>query len=515
MEGRYWHAATRLAAVAALVCVGCGGGGGGNEISGTINTGRWYIPAGEVRTVVGDLIVNADEVQIDGTLTTRAATAGTPGFSITLHAKQSILINGTATAGNAGVAVAGQPGAAGGKLELLADAGSITVGAGARFGSGNGGSGGAGNSPGLAGGRGGDLVIKAPAGAVQIHAHAQVMHLGNGGMGGPVAASSLPSGVAVQLTNGGGESGDLVLEAATFTGLPLAVPFNGQNLFIDNRNGYITGGAGGSAGSIDQSRSGPDPVTRGRADGAPYGPVTGASGASGWQAGGAGESVGGSGGAGSNGGKGGDATCTGGAGGDIKTFTVVIGGQTIGIVLLPAYPGDGGQAMAVGGRGGDGNGAGAAGGVGGKAEGTGGRGGDIPNGVLQTGGGPGGDGGSGTAVGGDGGNGGSGCPPGGGQGAAGGNGGNGGVAIAVGGRGGVGDYGGRGGDATSNGGSGGKGGNGDPPGGGGGAGGGGATRGSGGNGLFQDGSPGTATQSTGATGQDGQPCPTGSTGGNP
>lgn len=492
---------------------GCGGGGGGATLSGIINAGTWIIPAGETRTVVGDLTVNATRIEIHGTLITRRAASGAAGFGIVLHATDSVAITGVATSGDAGVLAAGQPGSAGGKLELLADNGSITIGPGARIGSGNGAAGGHDNAPGLAGGRGGNLVIKAPKGAVQVDAHPNVIHLGNGGMGGTVAPSSLTTGAPIQLANAGGDCGDIVLEAASFTGLPTTTGNQGATLFVDNRNGYIAGGKGGDAGSIDTGRD--KLASRGRADGAPYGPVTGASGASGWTYGGRGETVGGSGGDGSNGGKGGDSTCTGGAGGDIKTFTIIVGGQTIGVVMLPAYPGDGGDAYAVGGRGGDGNGSGANGGNGGKAEGTGGRGGDIPNGVLQTGGGPGGQGGQGVAQGGAGGAGGNGCPPGGGPGAPGGNGGNGGMAIAVGGRGGTGDYGGDGGAATSGGGDGGKGGNGDGPGFGGGAGGGGATGGARGLGLFKDGAPGAATQSAGTPGPDGAPCPTGSTGGNP
>jgi hypothetical protein len=85
-----------LCALALLVILllGCGGGGNKsavvNPISGTITTPTYTIPAGETRTVVGNLTVNAGTgITIDGTLLVQ------PGVDVALLSDGDVNVNGT------------------------------------------------------------------------------------------------------------------------------------------------------------------------------------------------------------------------------------------------------------------------------------------------------------------------------------------------------------------------------------------------------------------------------------
>ncbi len=505
-------AATLLVALAiALLFPGCGGGGGGpvnRTVSGQINTDQFVVPQGETWTVTADLTVTANSVAVHGRLlaagattsSVRPANGATPGISIALQSSGNIDIDGQVACGD------GPAGSAGGDLELVSSQGNITIASTANIRSGNGGAGAAGAPPGLPGGRGGNITLRVTNGQLTIDAHVGVLHLGNGGAGGAITGSAIAAAAYGQMANAGGNSGGVSVECASLTGLPVTLATGGQFAYTDNRNGYITGGRGGDAGSFPEVATTGTSAIRPRATGHDCGPTTGTNGGSGWLNGGLGQTVAAIGGDGTDGGDGGSATCTGGVGGGIHSVTITIPGwgQSVGWYAFPCYAGPGGHALAIGGNGGSATEGGQSGGKGGAATATGGAGGDAPGGVLGVGMGYGGNGGTGTARGGNGGNGGSNCgtPPG-----PGGAGGNGGHATATGGNGGGGDQGGNGGNATATGGNGGNGGDGMGPGGGGGAGGAGASAGSGGVGPFADGAPGTASQNPGAVGNAGRQCP--------
>jgi hypothetical protein len=69
--------------------VSCGGGGGGSGLSGVLNVASFVIPAGETRTVTGDLVVNSvADLVIDGELRV------TPGARVALYSDGDIQIRG-------------------------------------------------------------------------------------------------------------------------------------------------------------------------------------------------------------------------------------------------------------------------------------------------------------------------------------------------------------------------------------------------------------------------------------
>lgn len=74
-----------------LALVSCGGGGNGNGggLQGTLNVDSFVIPAGETRTVTGDLIVNSiQDLRIHGELLI------TPGARVALYSKSTVGIHG-------------------------------------------------------------------------------------------------------------------------------------------------------------------------------------------------------------------------------------------------------------------------------------------------------------------------------------------------------------------------------------------------------------------------------------
>jgi len=513
MRGNPWILCLVIACgLMGLYVLGCGGGGeaADREIAGDINTNLFLVPAGENWRVTGDLHVTANEIQIDGNLVADAAPGpGRAGIGMVLHSRRSILIGGRVQSGDGGNGGAGQPGGDGGNLELTSDAGRIAVGPGGSIGSGDGGNGGSTASPGIVGGAGGDMTINAPNGEVNLHAHAEVLHLGNGGRGGHIPYASVPTGTAIQFENRGGPTADISLTCATFAGFPLAKAPTGDDWWTDNTEGCITGGRGGDAGALTGvATAEANQVVAPMGAGASVGPLKGADGGDGWLFGGAGQMVSAEGRNGTAGGAGGRGQCTGGDGGRIVPMTLVIEGHLVASWhCFPCFGGPAGGAFSSGGDGGPGRSSGDSGGSGGEAIATGGHGGDAPAGREGEASGHGGLGGNGDAVGGTGGNGRDNCA--GSAPAEGGTGGGGGHAGADGGQGGDGGYSGSGGDGNAHGGDGGNGGDGEPPGAGGPFGPATATPGSMGFGVFDNGLMGDFIEDSGSEGSPGGPCPTG------
>jgi hypothetical protein len=73
----------------ALISCGGGGGGGGEDLSGTLNVTSFVIPAGQSRTVTGNLIVNSvQDLRIEGELLI------TPGARVALYSEGTVGIHG-------------------------------------------------------------------------------------------------------------------------------------------------------------------------------------------------------------------------------------------------------------------------------------------------------------------------------------------------------------------------------------------------------------------------------------
>ncbi|MGC4047678.1 MAG: hypothetical protein QM758_28120 [Armatimonas sp.] len=69
--------------------ISCGGGGGAGGLSGVMNVASFVIPAGETRTVTGDLVVNSvADLVIDGKLKV------TPGARVALYSDADVKIHG-------------------------------------------------------------------------------------------------------------------------------------------------------------------------------------------------------------------------------------------------------------------------------------------------------------------------------------------------------------------------------------------------------------------------------------
>jgi hypothetical protein len=265
------------------------GNGGGNapaSLAGTVEVASLNIPAGDTVAVTADLTLRASgDITIAGDLIAEANPDG-DGFDITLIADGNLTIDGTIQAGAPAdpatfpesarpapatrTAQAGGtdlPGHAGGSLNIVSERGNVTVGRNTTLiaFSGTDGVGGVRGAP---GGRGGSVSICAPFGRLTMRGS---IELGNGGEGGDAnldtatMAQAFPDDAVVNIfefENAGGDSGRLFAFAASYDWPELefygdTVPGLGRSAALDpfaylaNPNtGLITGGIGGSAGSV-------------------------------------------------------------------------------------------------------------------------------------------------------------------------------------------------------------------------------------------------------------------------
>ncbi len=494
-------------------------------VSGVIMASEVLIPADVTLTAESDFtILSVGPVTIDG------AVIGAPGFApgemapvITILSRSEVTMAGMVVAGDGAhgmdmptgeVSHAGHGGRGGSTVVMTHDA-PLNILPSATIHSGNGGQGGSavavgadasapgepgGDATAIAGdgGDGGDLIVYAAGGPFGLPLVQDLLYCGDGGAGGNATATGGnggpedagvvlgPGGGAEAQGGAGGNSGSLFVD-------PYFLDANGDMILTPEELQIVGGGHGGNAGTteaiggdnglpLDKSfDKAPDCFRPNGAKPATV-TVTGNAGGAGWVNPGKGSDAFARGLPGPPGGDGGDAVATGGKGGDLKTVGVSIGPFSIGWNTASSA-GDGGKATAYGGKGG------APSGSGGNGTATGGDGGNAPTiGIPNIG----GFGGAAIARGGYGRRAPDCCRPpqpnph---------NGGNGGAATATGGNGGRGSqYGGNGGFAIASAGACGNGGDGNGPSSGGVPGPANATGGNGGAGLVFNGNNGTASR---------------------
>ncbi len=234
-------------------------------LAGNVITEEFILPAGRSVKVTGDLVLTASgQVDIAGDL------LGEAGASISIQAEGDINIAGNVLAGDA------NPGEKGGDLTLISNSGDISLQNSAGLASGNGGMGVlAGESDGemtlLSGGHGGNgggLTLKAPNGTLTVPQVEGILHVGDGGDGSEIAIHGedlYTTRLEEQLTNGGGDSGELALEAGTVLGVEFVEitlegefsdPWSGEIypagtvLTYPKESSLMSGGRGGHAGSL-------------------------------------------------------------------------------------------------------------------------------------------------------------------------------------------------------------------------------------------------------------------------
>jgi len=408
----------------------------GDKLSGEIETDFFTIAAGDIKYVTDNLTVTCTgTADISGALLADSDN----GQSITIIAEGDITVSGTIAAGN------GSSGTNGGNLTLTSNSGDIilTDTASIRAGDGAGGIL-ADKSPsalqkqrnprlssiitGGAGGNGGSVTLTAPQGTINVAEATGIIHIGNGADGTDIAIHGedlLTKDTDEQLTNGGGDSGLLILKAASITGAAYEeLSFDedvtdnetgevfvsaGTTFYNFTLEGLVSGGMGGSAGNcyygLDDNGTITWPTDNGtETDNSPLVSHTriffdeeadkkkwGDDGGRGWF----------------SAGNGGNASITGqpGADGSGEDGQSVVGkAGDGGNVLFGSRAGNGGSAWAIGGDGGSGAHPDGNGGKGGWAEAYGGFGGN--KGYLWFD----GNGGPARAKGGDGGDGGGKCP---------------------------------------------------------------------------------------------------------
>lgn len=222
---------------------------------------RYVIPAGKTTQVTSHLTIqDVRKVGIAGNL----VASGDNGQSITIKANGDITISGKLIAGNGG------EGQDGGTLTIISQNGNIYIGDTASLKAGDGRSGQ--NSIGEegAGTRGGSVIFKAPNGTITFPDAEGIIHIGNGGNGADINIHGddlLTTELPEQLSNAGGDSGELLVEASQLIGLTYEVitltedivdPETGETIIpagltfrnIESDKQLITGGVGGDAGSL-------------------------------------------------------------------------------------------------------------------------------------------------------------------------------------------------------------------------------------------------------------------------
>jgi hypothetical protein len=236
------------------------------ELVGMVETQDFILPAGRQVQISDDLILTASgDVDIAGDLMAESS------INITIQAVGNITIAGELMFG---VAVEGENG---GNLTLISESGDIVLLDTAKLASGNGGAGvteleANGEMTiikGGQGGHGGSLTLQALNGEVSIPAVPGILHVGKGGEGATIAIHGedlLITQVEEQLTNVGGNSGDLILMAETMNGaefvaVTLTEELNillsgtnlplGSELYFPTDETLLSGGWAGNAGSLN------------------------------------------------------------------------------------------------------------------------------------------------------------------------------------------------------------------------------------------------------------------------
>jgi len=251
-----------------LAMGGCGGSkvGYSQVLTGTSTVQELQVGAGETVAISGAVKIACQSADIQGTVVPT-----TPGASLTIEAQQAIRVTGRIRCGDGQAGAARQAAGAtvGGSLALTSLHGAITIGApanraarqaaGAALHAGDGGNGAAGQP----GGTGGSVTLSCPEGTLTLHGQANLIHLGNGGHGGDTTTTSAGRQATAPLAapaNSGGDSGTLTLDAAQVAGVTphtVAIEGVGSKTGIVFAAGWVTGGAGGNAGSYTYSGSPP------------------------------------------------------------------------------------------------------------------------------------------------------------------------------------------------------------------------------------------------------------------
>ncbi len=383
-----------LILIMVLTIIGCGSSGGStdntsddsisdNNISGTIQKEQYTVESDDSVNVSSDVTIESETtIDINGNL----IADGDKGQNITLRAVGDINISGSITSGDGGDTKND-----GGTITLISETGNITLGSGSKVNSGSGKDGAVytvGSTP-TKGSTGGSVVLQAQNGTVTIPVEADAIKLGNGGDGTDVEVQGedlLTTEIASDISHDGGDSGTLDIQAIEIVGLtfernvlledivdenePTIILLAGTVIdnVVQSIDGQIAGGEGGDGGDfiwgVDENDESTYPDDEEALSSARIKATKSNE-----------ELI-------KNGAKGGDGLRRGGDGGNIKSTAsngtsqgadgqaISVTGGKGGNCDYNGLPGDGGNAIAVGGNGANG---GPSGGKGGDAHAVGGN----------------------------------------------------------------------------------------------------------------------------------------------
>gem|GEM_PF-5376494 len=225
-------------------------------LTGTLDVEGFLVRARQTQRIVDDVTIHvAGSVKIAG----RIEPQMDAGQSITIQAEGDVTISGAVIAGD------GPVGSAGGSVTIISLNGDITLAGGVSISAGRGGAGQFAEQPatltdpngmpiagrmltGGAGAPGGSVTLRAPNGSVTLANKPGIIHIGDGGDGVTFQVHGqdlLNTELVEPLENAGGDSGDFVVEAATFNGTPLLA---GTQPPLDAT--LFSGGQGGDAGGL-------------------------------------------------------------------------------------------------------------------------------------------------------------------------------------------------------------------------------------------------------------------------
>jgi len=258
-------------AVLMVVLVGCGSHNAGvgrvdRTLTGVVTEDDFTVPAGQRYACSGDVMVICQTATILGELFSRPVTgSGQDGSSITIEAEADIVATGQVTAGAGTDGTSEDAGGDGGDVTLTSANGGITAGSDGTaqtgptpgIAPGNAGNG-ADGKLGAAGGEGGSVFLNCPNGTLTIHPSAGLFHIGDGGRGGDGTMTDADLGavtVPEQLTNAGGDAGDVYVDAATVVGATTIQTPDLPTVHLVGAD-VVTGGAGGDGGGFTYSRDG-------------------------------------------------------------------------------------------------------------------------------------------------------------------------------------------------------------------------------------------------------------------
>ena len=235
-------------------------------ISGTVTEQNFVVGAGERVACDGDVVIECDTATIQGVLF--SLPGGQDGSDITINAQNDVTVAGSIAAGEGQSGLTDGDGGDGGDVTINSANGDITVGTPGGvssvpqqagdpvIGAGDAGDGGEGQLGG-AGGKGGTVTLDAINGTVTIHQAPSLLQIGNGGNGGRGVVGGqdlLTFTIPEQLTNGGGDSGSLVVHCNDLVGVDAqdsGQTMDGKPVYVGVLDDGVGSGAkGGDAGDF-------------------------------------------------------------------------------------------------------------------------------------------------------------------------------------------------------------------------------------------------------------------------